>query len=951
MKKKKLPKKGYKKGGKLYKAELGDPIGFDPNGNPISMNPANVSQSTTGWWTAGQDLGQGPINQEMSQLPAGTNNLPPDPKRKQRGYSDYVPGLGFNPNMAIHHSNLAANELELRNQAEDAGTLTPEGLKRSKIGVTGHDMATAGYAAKGAINTAMNVAGLIGKERMDRLVKMDEQQRMLLMQRDRAENIYPERGDDSELGGGTNDALAKYGKKLKMAKYGISTDMVSTVKGPSHKNGGQPVNINQVGMTGEDMNSSREDGMVEAQGGEGIAVRGGEGYIFSKEKEMAKPKSEYLSELSKLIPIDGGASLALFAEGTKRKKDSDRLTFADAVKPFNTDKDKKIELKLKEKILKGDELSSDKNRGTGISRVTATLNNKYSFIPELEDIQATIELKNLAPMAIISEMNENAKKSKSTIAKYGKRLRKAASGDSVEEGVPVVPQSMLSPTILDPDPDLSFNTPDLMFTSQEQDPNYDPNIYNQIPFEVGERSSTTPITPVTPSATTPGTNSYGVGNIGQGYTSVDKSGNITYDPSDITDFRRKLYSGNKFKSPYKDQAGFVVDFNRSGFESNPKDAMDMLTKAGFTPNKGSWKDTNPEDVQEFLLGKDKENNYSVMRQLWDTFKNTEQGRQWLKTSGLDEGTTFDELGDEGIKNFFQDDKYGIRTGLATLMLSKPITKPASKEESKKLESTYKFPSAGAPITGGKKRLYYEGLNPLQVAAPWMDLLASKQPVPYIEDQGAKDAYAMGTRPRFTDIQPQLNRITRAKLAATRNNGATPVEQARAAQMAANAYEAANQVYGQKYNMDNQIEANFKQRQQELRMRAGANKAQALDTLAQRTATRDWKDYAMFRNAVGEIGNKQLQNLAENRASMLYQDMFPNVGYNGISTNVYGTGIPLIGGAANYGVTSEADLKRQKAYIAAMQGKLAQEAYDIEYGESKKNGGKIKMSKKSVKIKR
>jgi hypothetical protein len=164
----------------------------------------------------------------------------------------------------------------------------------------------------------------------------------------------------------------------------------------------------------------------------------------------------------------------------------------------------------------------------------------------------------------------------------------------------------------------------------------------------------------------------------------------------------------------------------------------------------------------------------------------------------------------------------------------------------------------------------KGLIPMQISADMMDLLTPIQAVPYIEDRGAKDALAMSTKQRYTDIQPQLNRLRRGTLAQTRNRGTSPVDQARAAQAYANEYEAANQVYGQKYNADNQIEQNYNNIQNELRMRAGANKAQALDTLAQRTATRDWKATAMFRNAARRIlVHKRMQQMAEDRASALY----------------------------------------------------------------------------------
>jgi len=191
----------------------------------------------------------------------------------------------------------------------------------------------------------------------------------------------------------------------------------------------------------------------------------------------------------------------------------------------------------------------------------------------------------------------------------------------------------------------------------------------------------------------------------------------------------------------------------------------------------------------------------------------------------------------------------------------------------------------------RRRIYQEGLDPRQIISPLAALFEPREAVPYIEDQGAKDALAMTTRQRFTDIQPGLNRITRGAQAATRYNPQN--NQAYNAQVAANAWTAENELQGQKFNNDNQIEQTYNDRQAQLRQAAGTNKARALDTLAQRTATAKWKKTAMDINALGEIGNKSLQNSLENKTAALYQDMFPNYGYDPF------TGTTFTGGSAGY----------------------------------------------------
>lgn len=224
------------------------------------------------------------------------------------------------------------------------------------------------------------------------------------------------------------------------------------------------------------------------------------------------------------------------------------------------------------------------------------------------------------------------------------------------------------------------------------------------------------------------------------------------------------------------------------------------------------------------------------------------------------------------------------------------------------------PKAPGITESVRKRMYHEGLHPDQYLGDMMDLLDPKQAVPYIEDHGAKDALAMSTKQRYTDIQPQLNRLRRGTLAQTRNRGTSPVDQARNAQAYANEYEQANQVYGQKYNADNQIEQNYNNIQNELRMKAGTNKAQALDTLAQRTATRDWKATAQFRNAVANIGNKRAQQRLEDRTSTLYQDMYPDFGYNpNTGTRYQGDWAPTIGGKFPYTGKTEKNWKEEERW--------------------------------------
>ena len=344
----------------------------------------------------------------------------------------------------------------------------------------------------------------------------------------------------------------------------------------------------------------------------------------------------------------------------------------------------------------------------------------------------------------------------------------------------------------------------------------------------------------------------------------------------VTNFKGLQWLGTDVPRADQLRAGLPKGFNKSPWAGKSYEGLRSLQASGFDPSKynHTWNNITAEDIQDHLLNKDKAQGYNVIKGLFKHYKDTNQG----ELGGL-KNKEWEELTDTDKEKFFKDNMYGIRTYAAQALLGDtPQVDPVTGQVSEPAKQDAKVQQFAANVKAGplkNKRIFQEGLNPAQIAGPLTDLLARKQAVPYIEDKGAADAMAMNTRQRFTDIQPQLNRITRDLQARTRNSQ----DNVTGAQYAANAYEAANQVYGQKYNADNQIENQYNQQQLQLRQQAGTNKAKAQEELATRTATRDWKDYAMRRNALGEIGNKYEQNVAENRSAALYQDMFDQYGLN------------------------------------------------------------------------
>jgi hypothetical protein len=273
-------------------------------------------------------------------------------------------------------------------------------------------------------------------------------------------------------------------------------------------------------------------------------------------------------------------------------------------------------------------------------------------------------------------------------------------------------------------------------------------------------------------------------------------------------------------------------------------------------------------------------------------------------------------------------------------------KAPKKEEKKSQYDPTDTGFRGNLLKGRNKNLFNDPLHPMAVAGPVMELLTPRDVTPLIEDTGAKDALAASTRKRFTENQPQLNRLRRATLAQTRGVGIDPVSQAQMVNAYANEYEAAGQAYGEKYNRDAAIEKDYIDMQNQLRREAGANRAKGLDLLAQREATSRWKKTAMDINALNTLGDRYLKNRAENRASLLYQDMFDNVGYDGYTTYTASNGeYPFALGTSGRPLTKE-QLEYESVKIKNLKDR--KEAKELGLPGYEKYGGKVKLPKKSVK---
>lgn len=192
---------------------------------------------------------------------------------------------------------------------------------------------------------------------------------------------------------------------------------------------------------------------------------------------------------------------------------------------------------------------------------------------------------------------------------------------------------------------------------------------------------------------------------------------------------------------------------------------------------------------------------------------------------------------------------------------------------------------GASYPG--KIIYQEGLHPGEYVGDMAALLSPRRPVPYIEDKGAADALAATTRQRF--VNPYTGDVQRALLAKTWNNSNDPVNRARMAQDKANSYEESNKRFSEADRENAGIEQRYNDTQNRLREAAGKNKAEALNTLAKRTADVEAATEKQRINALTDYGYKQAERHKDNTASAIYQQMFQNValGPNGQLTSVVG----------------------------------------------------------------
>lgn len=877
--------KRFKKGGDLHKAELGDTINdfkeytqnrqeeIDPlTGRPYSDVEPLITDPTYEPITS-PNMSMGVAINTLTDTPSiapGSKKLGRQIRRGQSNNSGDPRygnpyGMPYHFGMATMWGNEAIDDRASLKQARLDGN-TGE-IKSYRRQLAGDNLSIAGHSIAGITNTIYDVVAPFAAGFHNMNVDRDERAIRMHQMQNQAQ-INPYYGDSSELGGGTRSAYAKYGKKL---SYGGKLGYLEYGGNNYHT----PTMITERGeVTNNTQGVFTENGDLHSDSSGGNVRSYRPGTVVHSDS-IGLTVNDALS----LLPELPGGEFAATKIAQTYKKGDKKLSFADMAKPFTTKNIDKEIIKIDKKIDKEDVYATSNNE-TKVSRVTAQLNLKSlaKKAAELQE-QKAMNLAITGPDGPLYKVSEDLKQSgaygkkiqnEAKEAKYGKKLSIAANGDIVTDKFNKFIQK---------DNKWYYYNGDKLGAEVPSD--YRPNgvdDYGSGPAAISAFTTQNP-TAVQAAQQSTAPNTW-----------VDPT------PAQYRQLAAMEWMGTDEPSAAQKAKGFKKGFN-AGID--PKLLVSYLKTAGYTPPNGDWSKVTQKDLQDHVYDWDSKNNSSKIKEyLYNQYLPTIQGLDWFKQKGYSPDTPFYQLDPDDVDKVFKDEKLGIRFGQAAALMG--INKQGSTDTPANQPSPVYTPSTFTAdrISPRVKRPYYqEGLNPAQIAAPLMDLFTSKQAVPYIEDQGAKRALAASTRQRFTDIQPQLNRITRGVQAITQRR---PTDAAANAQVYSNAWEAANQVYGQKYNLDNQIEQNYNNMQNELLMRAGTNKAAALNTLAERTATRDWKDYAMRRNAVGEIGNKYLQNLSENRASVLYQDMFPNFNYNPtIGTQFQGSWAPQVGAMFPY----------------------------------------------------
>lgn len=958
-KKKKLP--AYRKGGKIRKAKLGDPIGGteeDPmvtdgsNQTPQSpLNGLGVDQTAD---ALGLSMPQPPEFNPALTRSLDTYNkvnnkssnptLSPEEKTQYDRYNarrdrpSQAWQLGYYPGLAAQFSNNAKEDKEFASYANDP-TIAKGYEKRSRINQMG--AGAAGFQA--GLNGIKGVLGALSSAHSYSQGKLAEAESFSLHNRERAE-MKPYRGRDDA------PAFVKFGGRLPIAMHGADPVDFSNAPYNIEDEVGEAVGVPPMRhpITGEVSPGAvfEEDGKSHAEGGNKRGFPGGTG-ILTKRLGMTKNQA---------VRAFGGTT-----EVASRiaSSDKDELSFADMGGLYNTEALSKeheaLDKDLNKTMVKVKKVGERQNLGeTKVAQATdkistATLKKRAEVLAVQQDMVEQEMAYNSNVVRKVILPTQEGMKSKGKYGKnikedgkaaYGKKIKlpKAGPGDEVD---PTDEERItdLRAKAVHNDPFLGGFYAKQIAASGEteaqpvepvQGPLNMPPLYD---FGTGNTPSTTP--PVTPS-----TYSYlkGPGRF------VEKPGSVTKDtryPIGRNQINDVEYKNREFE---ENEAA-----KKAGLASIPEITDTEAKELGIdlkTTSSDQIADARIQNYHYNRLMQTPEGQEALLRE-WTLKGRTKKGDR-LGLPPMTGDLTKLKNPEERLAYLkshradFVDTKVTDRWGRVSAPMAGD-TGPAEVAVKRGDDAIGETPRASLDLRRKRGSYYQEGLHPWQIAGEFATLFDPYEPAPYIEDHGAADALAASNRPQFVSDQSQQNRITRGLRALTRNN---PQDPSANAQYASNAWTAANESTADTAAKNAAIQDRYQEQQNQLRMAAGANKAKALDTLAVRTAKGHsaWTDRRI--NALSLIGNKEVHNLAENRAALLYQDMFPDFAYNPWSGSTFTGHTSLTAPGLDLRDKSAAQLRVEKARADADRAEL--EYYRTM--EKKKMGGPVKsrLPKKSVK---
>ena len=347
-----------------------------------------------------------------------------------------------------------------------------------------------------------------------------------------------------------------------------------------------------------------------------------------------------------------------------------------------------------------------------------------------------------------------------------------------------------------------------------------------------------------------------------------------YSPEDVTNVYKNFYTNPDTPTQEQLNKGLLAGFNGQPLVDHPEQFMQLAAHTGFT---GDWKSpTINKDIQNHLvdMGLSNPKYKDALKSVYERFLETHQG---LTRKGETSSAPWSTLSDQDIRDWLADDKNGVRTTAAALALQ-PDRTPAPAGDPGTGATVAKI--ADAKVNSGplmKKRLFQEGLNPEQIAGDLGELFMRRDAPPYIENQGYKRGEQDLTNQQFVNDWAARNAIDRSSRAITQYQPQnTPWI---TGQTAANRWTAQNELASKTAEQNAGIQKRYEDQRVALQEGAGKAKADALDTLAKRTADVRWKQSALTLNAINDIASKRLKQGLEKRKGIVDQTAFRNAAYD------------------------------------------------------------------------